>query len=323
MRISLPRLGFGGAPLGNMFTPLDEATADATLKAAWDAGIRYYDTSPHYGAGLAEQRFGRLLSSKPRDEFFLSTKVGRLLVPASAPENAPPFVDEQPNKRIVDYSADGARRSLEDSLQRMGVDRIDVVFIHDVSEDQWGPKWTEYFGQAMQGAAKALTQMREEGMIRGWGLGVNLVEPCRMALEQSDPDVFLLAGRYSLLDHREALDRLFPECVKRGVGIVVGGPFNSGVLAGGKHYDYAPAPEDVRAKTQKIEKICAQFNVDIRAAALHFCLAHPAVLSVIPGTSNPKRPAQYVQQFSAQIPAEFWQALKAARLLPEDVPVPA
>lgn len=322
MRISLPRLGFGGAPLGNMFNPLDEATADATLNAAWDAGIRYYDTSPHYGAGLAEQRFGRLLSSKPREEFVLSTKVGRLLEPADAPENAKPFVNELPNKRIVDYSADGARRSIEDSLERMGVDRIDVAFIHDVSEDQWGGQWTLYFQQAMEGAAKALSQMREEGVIRGWGLGVNLVEPCRLALEQTDPDVFLLAGRYSLLDHREALDTLFPQCVKRGVGVVIGGPFNSGVLAGGEHYDYAEAPEEIRRKTQQIQEICAQFGVDMRAAALHFCLAHPAVLSVIPGTSNPKRPAQYIQQFSSQIPGEFWQALKAAQLLPEDVPVP-
>ncbi|MGK9063881.1 aldo/keto reductase [Stutzerimonas chloritidismutans] len=322
MRITLPRLGFGGAPLGNMFTPLDETTADATLKAAWQAGIRYYDTSPHYGAGLAEQRFGRLLSSKPRDEFMLSTKVGRLLQPASTPENAKPFVDELSNKRVVDYSADGARRSIEDSLERMGVDRIDVVFIHDVSEDQWGDQWTEYFQQAMHGAAKALTQLREEGTIRGWGLGVNLVEPCRMALEQADPDVFLLAGRYSLLDHREALDTLFPQCVERGVGIVIGGPFNSGVLAGGAHYDYAEAPDAIRSKTEQLEAVCKTFDVDLRAAALQFCLAHPAVLSAIPGTSNPARPAQYVEQSEAQIPAEFWRELKTRQLLPDDAPVP-
>ena len=245
-----------------------------------------------------------------------------MLQPADAPENAKPFVDELPHKRIVDYSADGARRSIEDSLRRMGVDRIDVAFTHDVSEDQWGPQWTEYFQQAMQGAAKALTQMREEGMIRGWGLGVNLVEPCRMALEQSDPDVFLLAGRYSLLDHREALDTLFPQCVERGVGIVVGGPFNSGVLAGGDHYDYDQVPDEIRQKTQQIEAVCKEFGVDLRAAALQFCLAHPAVLSAIPGTSNPKRPAQYVQQSEAKIPADFWRALKAKQLLSEDVPVP-
>ena len=171
MRITLPRIGLGGAPLGNMFHPLSEETADATLNAAWDAGFRYYDVSPHYGAGLAEQRFGRLLSGKPRDEYVLSTKVGRLLQPASQPENAKPFVDELPNKRVPDYSADGARRSIEDSLERMGVDRLDVVFIHDVSEDQWGPQWREYFQQAMNGAAKALTQLRDEGVIRGWGLG--------------------------------------------------------------------------------------------------------------------------------------------------------
>ena len=245
-----------------------------------------------------------------------------MLQPTNKPENAQPFVDELPNRRVVDYSADGARRSIEDSLERMGVDRIDVVFIHDVSEDQWGPQWTEYFQQAMQGAAKALTQMREEGMIRGWGLGVNLVEPCRMALEQADPDVFLLAGRYSLLDHREALDTLFPQCVERGIGIVIGGPFNSGVLAGGNHYDYAQAPDEIRQKTAQLESVCQTFGVDLRAAALQFCLAHPAVLSAIPGTSNPKRPKQYVEQYEAEIPDEFWRALKAKQLLPEDAPTP-
>lgn len=146
---------------------------------------------------------------------------------------------------MPDYSADGARRSIEDSLERMGVDRLDVVFIHDVSEDQWGPQWREYFQQAMNGAAKALTQLRDEGVIRGWGLGVNLVEPCRLALEQSDPNVFLLAGRYSLLEHDEALDTLFPTCLARDVGVVVGGPFNSGVLAGGDHYEYDQIPPQV------------------------------------------------------------------------------
>lgn len=323
MRISLPRIGLGGAPLGNMFHPLSEATADATLQAAWDAGFRYYDVSPHYGAGLAEQRFGRLLSGKPRDEFVLSTKVGRLLQPASAPENAKPFVDELPNKRVPDYSANGARRSIEDSLERLGVDRLDVVFIHDVSEDQWGPQWRDYFQQAMSGAAKALTEMREQGLIRGWGLGVNLVEPCRMALEQADPDVFLLAGRYSLLDHREALETLFPRCLERGVGIVVGGPFNSGVLAGGDHFEYDRIPDEIRDRKARLDQVAQRFGVDLRAAAIHFCLAHPAVLSTIPGTANPARPAQYMGYYQARVPAEFWQALKHEGLLGEDVPVPA
>ncbi|MBZ5754499.1 aldo/keto reductase [Pseudomonas sp. S5(2021)] len=266
MRISLPRIGLGGAPLGNMFHPLSEATADATLQAAWDAGFRYYDVSPHYGAGLAEQRFGRLLSGKPRDEFVLSTKVGRLLQPASAPENAKPFVDELPNKRVPDYSADGARRSIEDSLERLGVDRLDVVFIHDV---------------------------------------------------------FLLAGRYSLLDHREALETLFPRCLERGVGIVVGGPFNSGVLAGGDHFEYDRIPDEIRDRKARLDQVAQRFGVDLRAAAIHFCLAHPAVLSTIPGTANPARPAQYMGYYQARVPAEFWQALKHEGLLGEDVPVPA
>ncbi|WP_285961392.1 aldo/keto reductase [Pseudomonas tohonis] len=323
MRIKLPRIGLGGAPLGNMFHPVAEDQADATLAAAWQAGFRYYDTSPHYGAGLAEERFGRLLRTRPRDEYLLSTKVGRVLEPAAAPENARPFVDELPNRRILDYSAAGTRRSLEDSLVRMGVERIDLVFIHDVSEDQHGPRWREYFAEAMAGAAKELTAMREEGLIRGWGLGVNRVEPCRLALQQADPDLFLLAGRYSLLDHREALETLFPACLERGVGIVVGGPFNSGVLAGGDHYEYDRIPDEVKDRAQRLMALCARYGIDSRAASLQFCLAHPAVLSVIPGTATPARPAQYMEQVHAEVPAAFWRALREEHLVGAEVPLPA
>ncbi|XXF10473.1 aldo/keto reductase [Pseudomonas sp. D2-3] len=322
MRIQLPTLGFGGAPLGNMFKAVPDEQAQATLDAAWQAGIRYYDTSPHYGAGLSEQRFGAFLSGKSRDEFVLSSKVGRLLQPAEQPENAKPFTHELPNRRVIDYSADGARRSIESSLERLGVDRLDVVFIHDVSEDQHGPKWRDYFAEAMQGAAVALTRMREEGMIGGWGLGVNLVEPCRLALEQSDPDLFLLAGRYTLLDHREALETLFPECAARDVSIVVGGPFNSGVLAGGDHFEYDRIPDEVRRKTEQLRLLGERFGVDIRAAALQFCLAHPVVQSVIPGSATPARPAQYVAQLQASIAADFWQALREQGIVPEEAPLP-
>lgn len=322
MRIQLPTLGFGGAPLGNMFKAVPEDQAQATLEAAWQAGIRYYDTSPHYGAGLSEQRFGKFLAGKPRDELVLSSKVGRLLQPADQPENAKPFTGELPNRRVIDYSADGARRSIESSLERLGVDRLDLVFIHDVSEDQHGPKWRDYFAEAMQGAAVALTRMREEGMIGGWGLGVNLVEPCRLALQQADPDLFLLAGRYTLLDHREALETLFPDCATRDVGIVVGGPFNSGVLAGGEHFEYDRIPEEVHRKTERLRLLGEQFGVDILAAALQFCLAHPVVQSVIPGSATPTRPAQYVSLLEARIPVEFWQALREQGLVPEDAPLP-
>jgi D-threo-aldose 1-dehydrogenase len=253
----------------------------------------------------------------------LCSKVGRLLEPADKPENAPPFVNELPFKRVLDYSADGARRSIEASLERLKTDRLDLVWIHDLSEDQHGPAWRDYFAQAMQGAAKALTEMREEGLILGWGLGVNLVEPCRLALEQSDPDAFLLAGRYSLLDHREALDTLFPECERRGVGIVVGGPFNSGLLAGGKHYNYAEAEPALRRKVELIEGVCQDHGVDIRAAALQFCLAHPTVAATIPGSSTPERARQNAELLRAAIPAAFWRNLREIGVLPEDAPTPA
>ncbi|MBB2897153.1 aldo/keto reductase [Pseudomonas sp. AS2.8] len=323
MRIDIPSLGFGGAPLGNMFREVGDADARATLEAAWDAGIRLYDTSPHYGAGLSERRFAEVLADKPRDDFVLCSKVGRLLEPADQPENAPPFVNELPFKRVLDYSADGARRSIEASLERLRTDRLDLVWIHDLSEDQHGPAWRDHFAQAMQGAAKALTEMREEGLILGWGLGVNLVEPCRLALEQSDPDAFLLAGRYSLLDHREALDTLFPECERRGVGIVAGGPYNSGLLAGGKHYNYAEAEPALRRKVELIEGVCQDHGVDIRAAALQFCLAHPTVAATIPGSSTAERARQNAELLRAPIPAAFWRNLREIGVLPEDAPTPA
>ncbi|MBH3440088.1 aldo/keto reductase [Pseudomonas luteola] len=322
MRIHVPRLGFGGAPLGNMFHELTEEQASATLEAAWEAGIRLYDTSPHYGAGLSEIRFAEVLSQKPRDEYTLCTKVGRLLQKADQPENATPFVNERPYRRILDYSADGARRSIEDSLERLKTDRIDIVWIHDVSEDQFGPTWREYFDQAMKGAAVALTRMREEGLIKGWGLGVNMVEPCRLALEQADPDAFLLAGRYSLLDHREALDTLFPQCLERGVGIVVGGPYNSGILAGGENYNYAEADSSIKEKAKHLKWVCEQFDVDVRAAALQFCIAHPTVAATIPGTSKPERVRENVELIQVPIPQELWATLREQGVLPPDAPVP-
>ena len=205
-------LGFGGAPLGNMFSAVDEATAEASLTAAWDSGIRYFDTAPHYGAGLSEHRFGHVLRQRPREEFVLSTKVGRLQVPdREPPRTVQVFVDALPFRPVYDYSADGTLRSIEDSLQRLGLSHIDIAYIHDIAEDTHGAAWEGLFDQAMDGAARALTRLREEGVIRAWGLGVNLAEPCLRALDRADPDVFLLAGRYSLIDHA-ALDALFPAC---------------------------------------------------------------------------------------------------------------
>lgn len=315
-------LGFGGAPLGNMFAAVDEATSEATLMAAWQGGIRYYDTAPHYGAGLSEHRFGAVLRGMARDSFVLSTKIGRVLKPdPSVRSGPPPFEAGLPFRAEYDYSADGTLRSIEDSLQRMGLARIDIVYVHDIAEDAHGPGWRDGFSHAMQGAGKALIRLREEGVIRAWGLGVNRVEACEAALEQSDPDVFLLAGRYTLLD-QSALPNLMPQCAARDVRMVIGGPFNSGMLAGGDHFDYAPASQALLARRNQMRAVCEAHGIDLRAAALQFCAAHPVVAAVIPGAKNPGKVSQNIELMKQLIPTDFWQALKAARLLPDNAPVP-
>ena len=200
--------------------------------------------------------------------------------------------------------------------------RIDVAYIHDCAEDAHGERWPEVFDTAMRGAAVALTRLREEGVIRGWGLGVNRVEPCVMALERADPDVFLLAGRYSLLDH-PALDALFPRCAERGVHVVVGGPYYSGIIAGGKTFEYQEAPPDKVAARDRLAAIAGRHGVDPRAAALQFCAAHPVVASVIPGTKTPARVRENVALMGRSIPAAFWQELKREGVLPEHAPTPA
>jgi D-threo-aldose 1-dehydrogenase len=304
-----------------MFAPVDDETAKGALVAAWDSGIRYFDTAPHYGSGLSEHRFGEALRRYDRDDFVLSTKVGRLLAPdESRPEN-PPFKNGLSFRLQLDYTADGTRRSIEDSLQRLGVARIDIAYIHDLAEDHLGENWSELFDVAMKGAAVALTRMREEGIIRGWGLGVNLVEPCLRALNEADPDVFLLAGRYSLLDHG-GLNTLFPACAERGVSIVVGGPYNSGLLAGGETFDYRKAPPEKIAARDRIAAIAKEHGVDIRAAALQFCAAHPVVSSVIPGAKSAEKVRQNAELMKQPIRGAFWEALKAQGILPENSPTP-
>jgi D-threo-aldose 1-dehydrogenase len=315
-------LGLGGAPLGNLFARIPEEVAAATIEAAWDRGIRLFDTAPLYGAGLSEKRIGERLRHRPRDEFVLSTKVGRLLdADPSVPETLNNFVGGLPNRVRYDYSADGARRSIEASLRRLGLDRIDIVLIHDPAEDTHGPAWREHVETAMQGAAPVLTRLREEGVIRAWGFGVNLETPCLLALEQADPDIFLLAGRYTLLRHT-ALEKLFPACAARGVKVMVGGPYNSGLLAGGTTFDYQDAPAEMVRKARTIAGICAEFGVDVKAAALQFCAAHPVVAAIIPGARNPEEVIQNAALMHAPIPAALWTRLQREKLLPEAAPVP-
>lgn len=330
MRISVPtRLGFGTAPLGNMYRNIPEQEALGTVEAAWRQGIRYFDAAPMYGAGLAEIRLGTALQQHRRDDYVLSTKVGRLILDEREDttqrdlgEKGGLFEHGLPNKIVYDYTADGTLRAIEASLARLKTDRLDIVWIHDPARDFHGEGWRDVFDIAMNGAAKALTRLREEGVIRAWGLGVNRVEPCEMALQQADPDGFLIAGSYTLLDHADALRALMPASTARGLGIVVGGPYNSGILAGGTHYEYQQATPEILARVDALRAVCAEFNVDIRAAALQFSLAHPAVAAVIPGASQPSRIAENVALVDAEIPAAFWQALRTRGLVAVDAPLP-
>lgn len=330
MRIDLPtRIGFGTAPLGNMYRDIPNDEAIATVHAAWNSGIRYFDAAPLYGAGLAEFRLGEALAAYPREDYLIGTKVGRLILDEHEStaqrdlgEKGGLFEHGLPNRIIYDYTETGTLRSIEDSLKRLRTDRLDYVWIHDPAVDFHGEHWREVFDIAMSGAAQALTRLREEGVIKAWGLGVNRVEPCELAIEQADPDGFLLAGRYTLLDHTAALEKLMPAAAERGLGIVVGGPYNSGLLAGGTHYEYQKAPQAMIERVERIKTICAQFGADIRAVALQFSLAHPAVAGVIPGASRPDRIAENQALAGQDIPGELWSELKKAGVISENAPTP-
>ncbi len=325
--VALGPLGFGGAPLGNLYAAIDEDQALAAVARAWDAGIRHFDTAPHYGHGLSEHRLGEVLRRRRRDDFVLSTKVGRLLSPdRHAPAAQHGFALTLPFAQRFDYSADGARRSLEDSLQRLGLARIDIAYVHDCDVHTHGARAPEAFRAAMEGALPALARLKAEGAVSAIGLGVNMWQTCRDALAHADVDLFLLAGRYTLLD-QSALDDLLPLCVTRGAGIVIGGPYNSGILASGAiagaRYDYQPASPAILARVAAIEAVCARHAVPLKAAALQFPLAHPAVVAAIPGARAPAEVDENLALFRHPVPAAFWAELKAAGLLRADAPVPA
>lgn len=323
-------LGFGTAPLGNMFRDIPDAEAAATFAAAWTAGTRYFDTAPFYGSGLAEIRLGQELVKHQRDDYVLSTKVGRIILdeivsgPQEFGEKGTLFQHGRKNKIIYDYSADGTKRSIEDSLKRMGVDRIDFIWIHDIAQDFHGDAWLGMFETARVGAMRALDKLRDEGVIKGWGLGVNRVEPVELmlGLSEAHPDGVLLAGRYTLLDHELALQRLMPAAQKKGVQIVVGGPYSSGILAGGSHFEYANAPSEIVARVDRIKSLAERHAVPIKAAALQFSLAHPAVVSVIPGASKPDRIQEDHAALKVEIPDGFWHELRQQGLVAPNAPLP-
>ena len=318
------KIGLGTAPLGNMFRDIPEEEALATIKAAWDQGIRYFDTAPFYGAGLAEIRLGQVLSTYNRDEYVLSTKVGRVISDEETEDREGLFEYGRKNKVIDDYTAEGTRTSIRQSLERLQTDRLDIVYVHDVSPDFHGDEWLAKFEEARTGAFRELTKLRKEGVIASWGLGVNTTEPIElaMALEETKPDIVLQATKYTLLDHEHALQRLMPTAFDNKVQIVVGAPYNSGVTVGGAHYDYEEAPAQINSRVEQLNGIAQRHQVSLQAAALQFSSAHPAVAAVIPGASRPERIGAYLQALREPIPAAFWEELLEENLISSDAPLP-
>ena len=320
------RLGLGGAPLGNLFRPVTDAEAAGVLDAAWADGCRTFDTAPHYGNGLSEHRVGRAL--RGRDGYSLATKVGRLLVPrVDAPREQHGYRDVLPFVQRLDYSAAGTRRSIEDSLQRLGLARIDVAYVHDMDAATHGERANAVLHQVLDETLPELRQLQREGLVGAVGLGVNDVAVVLQVLRAADLDALMLAGRYSLLDHG-ALPALLPECARRGVRIALGGVFNSGILATGVRssavptFNYAPAARALVERAGAIEDLCAEFGVPLRAAALQFPLAHEAVAVVMAGARSVAEWKDCVAMMQNPIPGAFWSELRARGLLPPEAPTP-
>jgi D-threo-aldose 1-dehydrogenase len=323
------KFGMGGVPLGNEFEVVTDKDACATMEAAWDAGVRYYDVAPWYGLGLAERRYGNFLHNKERSDYVLSTKVGKLLRASKAAKNKECFpFSPSPNDVIYDYTASGVRRSIEDSLQRLGLDSIDIAFVHDISSDNpyLPTPWPEQFEIARQGAFPELTRMREEGLIKGWGIGVNTSEPIMRLLEVADPDVCLLASQYSLIDHKNALNQVFPAARAKNVSFVIGSALNAGFISGSPRYNYGKEsykiPATIIEKRKKLLEVAATHGVDLRTAALQFSAAPDVASALVVGCKSEQQILADYTSMQTKIPAEFWADLKAQNLIEEDAPVP-
>lgn len=296
-------LGFGAAPIGNLYTQIDDDVASEAVETAYERGIRYFDTAPHYGLGLSEQRLGEVLRSKPRSEFLVSTKVGRLIRPASAPRqwDDEGFAVPGDFERVRDYSAEGVRRSLSESLERLHLDRVDVVYIHDPDD---------YWSEAMEGAVPELNRLKAEGVIGAWGVGMNQHELLERFVRDSEVDLIMVAGRYTLLD-QSAAETLIPECAKRGVGVVNVGVFNSGILASarpqaGASYNYSSAPESIVNRATALAELALRHGTTLPAAAVHFSLRDSTVVNVTLGMATASQVTEDVSLLEAEVPEAFW-----------------
>ncbi|MDP5279675.1 aldo/keto reductase [Sphingomonas sp. DG1-23] len=321
--LALPELGFGTAPLGNLYRTVSDADAAATVAAALAAGMGYADTAPYYGFGLAEKRLGAGLVG---EQAIVSTKVGRLLEPADGPfaDERHGFRSAEPFEPVYDYSYDGVLRSHETSLVRLGVERVDILLVHDIGRTTHGVRHAERMAE-LAGGLRALERLKDEGAITAFGIGVNECDVALELLDRGPLDLILLAGRYTLLE-QDALDTLLPRCAASGTGIVIGGPYNSGILASAlrtdARYNYEAVPTPVLEKARRIDAVCARHQVNLGAAALQFVLGHPGVVSVVPGLASAKEVAETVDRYIAPIPAQLWAELKHEGLLRADAPVP-
>jgi D-threo-aldose 1-dehydrogenase len=323
------KFGMGGVPLGNEFEFVTDEDAYATIEAAWNAGVRYYDMAPWYGLGLAERRYGYFLHNKERSEYVLSTKVGKLLKASKRAKSKEYFpFSPSPNDVIFDYTASGVRRSIEDSLQRLGIDSIDIAFVHDISPDNklLPTPWEEQFEIARKGAFPELTRVREEGLIKGWGIGVNRPEPILRLLEVADPDVCLLASQYSLIDHKNALNQVFPAARAKKVTFVIGSSLNAGFISGSPRYNYGKGNYKIPAafieKRRRLLEVAANYGVDLRTAALQFSSAPDVASALVVGCRSEQQILADYTSMQTKIPDEFWADLKARNLIEQNAPVP-
>ncbi|GKS77141.1 aldo/keto reductase [Acidovorax sp. SUPP950] len=325
------RFGLGGTQIGNIFAALSDAQAQAVLQAAWDAGVRHFDTSPFYGYGLSEYRLGHFLRGKHPDDYVVSTKVGRMLQASRGPlPNAALWVQPAPMAYRYDFTAAGARRSVEDSLQRLGLPKIDIVYIHDLSPDnsELPGTWRDHFAVAAGtgGAMGELARMRDQGMIGGWGFGINTPDAAVLAAESDvpTPDVVLLACQYSILDHEVALSRTFPALQRKGISVVVGTPLNDGFLGGRNRYHFSDQiPAGAADKRARLAVVADRHGIDIRTAALQFAAAPAVVSAIIPGARAPGQVQANVASMRVTIPASFWESLRREGLISRQAPVPA